>query len=285
MGQHYYLIMKYIFIVALFVGTLYSQDIMLNGNMESFSTCPTQTGQIQICTGFESAEQLDRADYYNRCAIAPNANADVPSNFNGYEDDPIGDGYIGLGVGVLAYSLSSELVSGELIMPIQVGDTVIVSMDVAWAENHGLRTDSICFFFSNTKFTQLNPFILPMEPHVCLSTINIDTTFGHTSTTFIADASGQYFVMGNFRDNSRINFSQNTSGPPVGDAYAYIDNISVESTNGPGVGIKPPRSTLKTTTTVYYDLFGRPTGYVPGKLLIRVTEGPAGVKYQKVIGQ
>jgi hypothetical protein len=85
-----------LFCILVCSGISYGQwpNMVPNGNFETFTQCPTATGQSALCTGWSSVNQYS-PDYYNVCAT-PASFVSVPTNGYGSELPASGNAYMGV---------------------------------------------------------------------------------------------------------------------------------------------------------------------------------------------
>lgn len=214
-------------LVALFGATpfTFAQNLCFNPDLEQFLNCPTQVGQIQNVSGFESAEPLDRSEYFNQCAVAPNASADVPMNFYGNANARSGDAYIGLQITFdQALGKRGEILSGTLTDTIFPGDMVTVSFYVWHAQRSQFFSDSMFVLLTREKRTQLNPY---QGGRNAIISGHMDTlSWNKWSVTFMAEDTALFFIIG-----GGVSFPQSFNGAAALDmTYAYIDDFEITST-------------------------------------------------------
>ena len=123
---------KYIYLYSLsFLFSIESeaQNIIVNGNFEQYSTCPTNTGQFSTCSSWRAYTGAS-TDYYNLCA-GSSSNVSVPANFLGTQNAAGGVGY----AGIITYEYSSGIdykeYAASSFSALQTGVTYEFSMSIS----------------------------------------------------------------------------------------------------------------------------------------------------------
>jgi hypothetical protein len=253
-------------------------DLVPNGDLESYSSCPATYSQITLATPWFQPTQ-GTPDYFNTCAPA-SSGVSVPNNFIGSATPHSGNGYAGF----FAYGANPggssvrEYMEVPLASPLVAGQTYQVSFYVSLADCY-YAIDNLGAYFSVGKVQ--NPLIwdtLPLVPQVRNTPgvfLNSIGSWTLVSGTFTAAGGESYLTIGNFSDDA--NTLSTLSGLPelgsVFGSYYYIDDISVSNTCG-----------CPTNKTVYSNLpwsFDTPTAYDPNTassayvtVLSIVTNGP-----------
>jgi len=85
---------SFFYIYSFFVVSqlVFSQNLVLNGSFEQYSTCPNSTGQLPYCNNWQFSGAS--TDYYNNCAGG--AFVSVPQNLQGFQYSSHGNGYLGM---------------------------------------------------------------------------------------------------------------------------------------------------------------------------------------------
>lgn len=211
-----------------------AQNIVPNGNFETFSPCPTQFGQITAATNW-ILPTTGTTDYYNSCSTNPGIG--VPTNNFGVQVPFSGQAYAGL---VLWYEPTGlpefrEYMEVQLTDPLSAGACYQVAFQISLAEEAQYDTDSIGVYFSAAQIGPTgnwNP--LPFVPQV---TISLDTVTNLTSwyllsQTFTATGNEAYMTIGNFDDiiNASGQFVNASAGNQY--SYYYIDDVSITPCTG-----------------------------------------------------
>src|SRR5437762_302428 len=75
-------------------GSTLAANLVVNGNFESYTSCPTSYGQLSVAAPWD-APTTGTSDYLNACAPVVFPSLNVPQNQLGYEPALSGVGYGG----------------------------------------------------------------------------------------------------------------------------------------------------------------------------------------------
>jgi gliding motility-associated-like protein len=221
------------------------QNLVLNGDMEDFSTCPngysdpTQNPkEIEKCIGWK-APTYGTSDFFNICATG--TNVDVPNNTLGQQDPFNGEGYLGAyfcgyrgGSGIDGYQgiMWWEYVQGKTIIPLEQGKIYKLSMEVSLAEYSDLMINQFGAYFSDFPITSPNSKSLNVVPQCVFNYSGFfkDTlNWMHVESFFLAYGGEKFLTIGNFKDSSstdtlrRYFFDPFYLSPFL--SYFYIDHV------------------------------------------------------------
>lgn len=215
-------------ILIIFSLNSYSQNLVPNGNFESFLSCPNDFGQIDLASyWFTPSTHVYTSDYYNQCA---NSSVSVPDNWGGFQQAHSGIAYAGI-----------TLIEGtdfREYIEVQLDSTLTKScyhfeMYVNLANTCRSTTNSIGVYFSDTAITGINNSLpLPFIPQINNNAGFITDTANWTliSGDYNASGSENFMIIGNFNDDANSSFlTVNPAGQNI--TYFYIDDVSLARCN------------------------------------------------------
>lgn len=226
-----------LFIALLVSSGTFAQNIVSNGDFETFTNCPGWWDEIYECTGWKTATQTT-PDYYNSCA---NGGMDVPVNFTGEQAAASGNGY----GGIYPFNENSawrEYMSGTM-SAMTAGSTYKVSMKVSLADGSKYAVNGLgVFFYENGVGTdtshQHELFCNAQVDYTSYGFITDSTNWTTLTDTFVADSAYKNFMIGFFKDST--NNVMVVQPGNTWNSYYYIDDVSIEqiataSIAGPGM--------------------------------------------------
>lgn len=210
-------------------------NLTLNPSFEFYNisnTCPDTLGQIELTDFWDSP--LGDPSAFNTCA-GLSGNVGVPINLKGAQAARTGNGYAGISV----YSddgngnmdaTANQFITGQMVTPTQPGTTYCVKFYASLADNSSYAIDEMSMFFSNGLPPDFSPELIDYTPEIqnrnffVLSNKN-----GWTEITgqFTAAQTFTHFTIGNFEVKSDSFNVVYVGGPLKGEAYYYIDDVSV----------------------------------------------------------
>src|SRR6218665_432973 len=219
-----------------------SCNLVCNGDAEYYWTLPSATttaypGYLNRACPWMPASQ-GSSDYFN-AALPAGAVVDVPSNFQGYQNASSGGGY----AGVFAYCTNSVPNYHEyLYQELKCGLIAGVQYELTYHVSLAGR--------SNRAVSSLGAYLTPTNPYSA-TTGNIPIPAGSTAfpagmgfisdttnwttitTTFIANGTERYLVLGDFGSSNPANVDSINANPSVFGkfAYYYYDDISITPIN------------------------------------------------------
>lgn len=216
--------------------SLNAQNLVPNPSFENYSTCPTNSNQLNGNTGNWFANLIFTPDYFNVCHpysnIPNNTFPGVPNNFFGFQYAATGNAYAGFVAYYYGQAETREFISTQLTSPLSIGTKYFVSFKVnmAWqlfgdvanaCNNIGIR-------FSVDDIQSNWPF----QPNIAqiYSQNIINDTLGWTtiSGSFIATDTSKYITIGNLFEDA-LTQVQNLNQPGVGAAYYFLDDVCVSA--------------------------------------------------------
>jgi len=217
-------------LLLLIAGLCRSQNLVPNGNLEQFNSCPTATGQLNKATHWiNPSSHPTAADYFNQCAAA---NVNVPNAPWGYQPAHSGAGYGGITLSFDTISNFREYMEVQLTAPLIAGTSYYFEMYVSLANSCSYTSSSIGAYFSDTMVYVNNYLTLPYNPQINNTTGNfINDTLGWTriSGNFIAQGGEKYLILGNFNNDQQTD-SLPTNPIGFNYAYVYVDDVSLTIT-------------------------------------------------------
>jgi hypothetical protein len=228
---------RMVFLSAFLVGWVQSsggQNLVPNPGFEQYDTCPSNFGQWIYVTDWDSPYTMS-ADYFNGCAGG--SICGYPLNHFGYQYPAEGEAYMGLATFGHASPFYREILTTELIDPLQVGVPVYVSFAAScggfgsWPYNSArwkARGPGVKFFVDLP--VDWFDYLYPNSAAVGMTAVLSDTASWQTiGGWYTPDSAYRYIAIANF-------FEDSLSWPSVLDtnglwsqAYAFIDQVCVSS--------------------------------------------------------
>ena len=207
--------------------TLFSQ-IILNGDFETYTGCPTISSLDNAVPWFEPSTT---PDYFNACSS--DCEAGVPHNRMGtHVFAHSGDGYAGfMGYYTGSWPETREYLAVPINTPMVAGDYYEITF-YARKSNRQMYASEIGANFFDSYPTQPINAAYGFIPEVESSGPLLDTVWIQIKGFHLATGNEQYFVIGNFRTNSQSTIlnppylSANCFNQTA--AYYYIDDVLIE---------------------------------------------------------
>ncbi|MBN8670244.1 MAG: T9SS type A sorting domain-containing protein [Chitinophagales bacterium] len=213
-----------------------AQNLVPNGNFESYNSCPNYISQVYRLTHWRSYTTAT-PDFYHVCGNSWGSNAGIPSNYAGYQYPHSNNSY----AGVLTYVQGSNYKEyiATSIMPMQVGRSYEISMSVSRSDRCGYATNDLgVYLYDSAAYTVSGQQVLPITPQISFSSYGVlyDTLhWVRLSAIFVADSAYDNIVVGGFKDTVSMSlvYSQgsSTSSIHTTTAYYYIDSIVIKPIN------------------------------------------------------
>jgi len=229
-GRILLLLLSYQFSVA--------QNLVLNGDFEMYSGCPSGLEQLDSALYWinpsDSGTTLPGTpDYFNQCSSGTPAN--VPATFIGYQPAKSGGGYCGIALFHNSITDYREYAEGELSSVMSSGSCYFIEMFANLGNGSRYSTNEIQVYFSDTKISGIgnwNP--LPFVPQLTLtSAANLDTaTWKKFSATYFATGNEKHFIIGNYKDDASSNITLVNNSAFAAVAYCFIDDVSITPCTG-----------------------------------------------------
>ncbi|MEN9700142.1 MAG: hypothetical protein RLZZ301_1340 [Bacteroidota bacterium] len=227
-----------VFVCILFLGvyaTNWSQNLLANGDFETYSSLPTNVMQSAFCTGWSDCNQGGGGspDYFHTNGSGL---VQLPNSFYA-TIQPHGGNAI---MGIIAYHGVStdfrEYISHPLSTPLVVGATYQLTYWISNGHYNGNYGGSACNNIG-VAFTSVEPQqsgTLPLStlvPQFVESNLVYDTSWTQLSYTFNADSAYQFITIGNFQNNANT-LVQNIENHPIELAYYFMDDITLQRIDG-----------------------------------------------------
>lgn len=286
------------FIFILLVTSINAQNLVQNPSFETYSNCPSGLEQINRATHWDRpANTSGTPDYFNTCATLNQVV--VPSNAFGNQQPYEGNAYAGIATIIIWGNPDyREYIQTELSSAMIAGQTYYLSFYVSLADATRLASNNMGAVFSVTPING-NGNYLPLNiiPHIVNQTIIIDTTaWTQISGTYVASGNEKYLTIGNFFTNSQTQTQISNPNAGFGQAYYYIDNVSVTTTLGLENFYKEEIKIIPNPVTdvfsiighetfrevVLYSQFGVIKHFNPTEIVFDIQELPSGIYYLEI---
>lgn len=213
---------------VLYNSFFYSQNLVENPSFEDYSSCPDTPGQIGNASNWYISSGT--ADYFNSCS--PTNTFNTPSNEFGYIQPVSGTAYAGFATWSSANPVSpnKEIIRGTLTAPLVQGQTYYASFYISAGAAYSSGPDHECY--SNNICFQCDKNAYPIAQNS--STLIIDSIITDTSSwlhvthSFVADTSYTYFFIGNWENDSTLQYLQSPSATSCS-PYYFLDNVCIST--------------------------------------------------------
>lgn len=218
-----------------FLNNVYSQNLIINGGFENYTTCPNNQGQLNLASPWTSARGT--CDLYNTCN---NGLYDVPSNQVGTQSAHTGNGYAGF-FATQGYFETREYLHAQLSSPLVAGTEYCVKFYVvladsvnSWGDNdYDVAVNDLGMYIGNTPYTP-NPNLfthLSVTPQIInnssVQTLSDRINWMEISGTYTALGGEQYITIGSFAPQA----TQDTTWLDIWNsnniAYYLVDDVSL----------------------------------------------------------
>ena len=213
-----------------------AQNLVNNGNFESYSNCPSNAGQINYAIGWSSYSNFAMPDYYNACSSFTNIG--VPYAAFGFQQDCCGGtGYAG------GFMLDKNAQNNDdrdylitkLNDTLRIGHKYLASLYLNRGQSvdYGISTIGMLFTDTSTHLSGTTTSIIS-SPQVKNTNLLSDTlNWILVQDTFIAIKNEIYLTIGNFNSSitsDSVKLTNYWASFPV--SYYYIDGVSVYEITG-----------------------------------------------------
>lgn len=253
------------YIIILNFSFCYGQNLVPNGDFETYTDCPTTQGLLPYASPWSNIASLT-PDYYHTCSS--DLQSDVPTNLTGYQIPHSGNGY----VGIFAFQVSSspnvrEYISIQLEETLQNEQEYHLQFYLSLSNNSQFAITTIGAYFSESDALPMNQFILNVTPQIVNSTQALTDTTSWTliTGTYIATGGEQYLTIGNFEDDDNSGLQQ-VNGGISNSAYYYIDDVCVSNDS---LSCLIPTSIYDRHETNEFNIYPNPT---TGHVIIKAEE-------------
>ncbi|MBS1545847.1 MAG: T9SS type B sorting domain-containing protein [Bacteroidetes bacterium] len=221
-----------------------AQEMVANGDLEQFTTCPWQMGQLELAIGW-SRPTVGSSDYFNACQGGAGPMS-VPTNLNGEQTPHSGAGYAGIiafngpdNTGTLD---THEYVSHPLAVPMVPGATYAVEFYISLAEVSKYAVNDMGALLSTQEPHRDDWLEITAAPQVTNgSMVMLDDENGwmRIAGCVKADSAYTWITIGNFHPGAGTGFEQVSQSTPVWFSYYYVDDVSVRQVPQPDFGLGP----------------------------------------------
>lgn len=215
--------------LALVPGFAHAVNLVPNPSFESFTSCPTGYGQINVAAPWNTPN-TGTSDHLNACAPATFPSVNVPNTEMGFQAAQNGVGFAGL----IPYSSAPdyrEYIQAPLNSPLVAGTPYTVSFYVSCADIALYTVDRLGAYFSVGAVGPVpNYAALPYTPQV-ESPVNVQlansTGWTLITGTFVAAGGEDHIIIGSFHDDATTNTGPGPGTWP-GYSYYFVDGVNVE---------------------------------------------------------
>lgn len=180
-----------------------TRNLVPNGSFEEYSNCPESFGYAQYATGWLNLH-TNSADYFNRCQ--ENTVAGVPFNTCGHQEPADADAYIGMATTFPGLDWYREIVSIQLVEPLQADVPVCLSFRMAvggfgtWDGNSAIYTSKgVGLRFFQQFPTDWSAYLYPNSAALHMDMVPTDTAIWYlVSGEYVPDSNYTYLAIGNF---------------------------------------------------------------------------------------
>lgn len=221
-----------------------AQQLVPNGDFESYAQCPDYVSQIDRATGW-SRPTDGTSDYLNACLGVP-FSLSVPGNQFGHEPAHSGSGYAGFYTfyatteADVPGDLDREYVTRALASPLVPGETYAVEFFVSLADVSKYAVNDIGLLFSTYAPYRPDEHAIEAVPqvrHGGVSWLDDKNGWMRIGGCFTADSAYTHITIGNFNNGPGTAFLQvPTNYPLTWFSYYYIDDVSVQHVPRPELG-------------------------------------------------
>ncbi|MBL7683808.1 MAG: hypothetical protein JNK00_10650, partial [Flavipsychrobacter sp.] len=213
----------------LFATVVSAQNLVPNGNFETYTTCPSAFSQTTNAPPWR-AYHAGTSDYFHTCATSTTVS--VPTNTFGYQQPASGNAYGG------GYSFSSSTSPtgyteylATPISPMTIGTTYEISMSISKSNLSGAACDGFgVFLYDIGPSTSIaGSSTLTLTPQVSYNSYGVisDTqNWVRVIAYFTADSAYDNIVIGKFTPPAGLTFTG------TGAAYYYYDSVVVKAASG-----------------------------------------------------
>ena len=216
-----------------------SQNLVPNGNFESYSSCPTGQGQTNFVTPWHDPTGAT-SDYFNACAPVSSF-VNVPDGTMGFwQYANSGAGYVGLQAIQNVGSEYREYIQVKLTDSLDSGECYKIIFYTNLLNRVKKGCNNIGAYLSQTAITTAAPNVLNFTPQILLpgNPVITDTVnWVKISGLYYATGGEKYITIGNFNDDSSTVTQIIDVASPYDVAYYYIDDVSVLVCTDTGVSV------------------------------------------------
>lgn len=226
--------MRIFYLLFLSFSSILSQNLVLNPSFEEYFDCPKGISFFHRNVKHWSVPNNGTTDYYNSCSDQMGFN-----NFIGMQKPKTGEGF----AGIYVYQKGNyrEYVQGKLSKNLDRDKIYEVSFYINLAENSSHAIKNFQILFSSTKLISYTGDYIDVEKLSKKTKLLKSLQFANEG--FVTDtinwikftaqykASGfeNYFTIGNFDSNSKLEKLKVKSQKGTSQGHYYIDDVSIQS--------------------------------------------------------
>lgn len=226
------------FILVLAYLNCQSQNLVQNGSLEQYFSCPDDHNQIDSALFWMNPSNpiYGTPDYFNECSSSTFAS--IPNNWSGFQYARTGTAC----AGVYLWSPGNirEYIENSLLSPLVENACYHFEMYVNLGNECQYTTDDIEVYFSNTPVLGINNNApLPFVPQISNTNGNVFDTLNWTlvSGDFIASGGESYLIIGNFKNDSITSTNYINPSATYTASYCFIDDVSLVQIPPCNVGV------------------------------------------------
>ncbi|HYV90256.1 MAG TPA: T9SS type A sorting domain-containing protein [Chitinophagales bacterium] len=213
-----------------------AQNLVPNGDFESYSQLPSGAGQYSLCTGWSNCGGFGSPDYFH---LNGSGQAQLPNPFPATVYPYGGSAIMGLILYDVSYPDFREYISHSLLNPLTIGETYHLSFYVTNGTPPiyygGSGCDHFSVAFSTMLLSQTNPLIIDFTPQYIYNGFLYNNDWQQVTFNFTADSAYQYITFGSFVNDAVQQLQPHDSALSFSEAYYFIDDIVLESPKGTGI--------------------------------------------------
>ena len=220
-------------IVAFFSGTAQAQNVVMNGDYETYSSLPNNYAQVCYASGWASPSACcslipgtGSPDYYHNNGAG---GAKSPTTWWATVSPHTGDGFEGFAAWYRTSTNYREYITKDLATPLVPGSSYEVTF---WLNNgvstlhyHGIK--EVGAYFTLTPPTQTLGAPIIATPQVEMTSVLYTQTWTKVTLYFVATQAYKYITIGNFHNDAGTTVTLNGPSTSSG-AYYYIDDVVVQ---------------------------------------------------------
>src|SRR5688572_5681773 len=190
-----------IYIVILLLASAISnaQNLVPNGDFESYSVLPGNPGQYNYCTGWDNCGGFGSPDYMHMNGTGI---VQLPNPFPSTVYPHGGEAIMGLCIYEISYANFREYASQQLSNPLVVGETYQLTFYVTNGNSPinygGSGCDHFSVAFSSSPLSQPASLIINFTPQFIYNGFLYDNNWQQVIFTFTADSAYEYITFGSF---------------------------------------------------------------------------------------
>ncbi len=203
------------------------QNLVPNGDFETYSSCPSTYGQLELAVPW-SRPNAGSTDYFNACAPAGNP-VSVPSHFgNGFQPARSGQGYVGITTYKSSYPDFREYIQAPLNQPLDASACYAFTMYVNTKNTARFATDRIGVHFRTGPKIGISSTYLNLSPHIeSPQGVVLNDSLNWIPVQGYYNASGgeDHLIIGNFHPDAAQGRYERIPGSLEDYAYYYVEDV------------------------------------------------------------